>query len=356
MTTALRDLLEGHEVLALAAVDADGLVAFCTPALERLLGLPTSSLAGQQVGSLPLADPDTGQALAPGDHPVERALLGESIVERVAAMHQPDGRVSYLRWSAMLVAPDGVRSVVALVQDISAEWVAVRQYESLRDRLVTTLNHELRTPLTKVLAHAELLEDIASSEPLPAQVVASVEAIARGTRDLARLAAKLTHIVDLDALAQVRREPVDVVALVRRTLDAAAEHARASGVALDLVAPDELVAAVDAAEVARAVRELVTNAVAHSPAHEAVQVSLRGRGGDLEVSVADHGPGIPGHDRDRVLQPFERGAFVDPSTSSTGLGLAVVGAVAAAHTGSVVLEDNEPSGLVVRLTLRSGDG
>lgn len=71
----------------------------------------------------------------------------------------------------------------------------------------------------------------------------------------------------------------------------------------------------------------------------------------VEVTVTDQGSGIPTRDRDRLLQPFERGNHPGQPTNSKGLGLAIARTIAGAHGGTVTLRDNEPTGLVAALTL-----
>lgn len=226
------------------------------------------------------------------------------------------------------------------------------QHEALRVRLLDTLNHELRTPLTKILGHAEIVEDLAHEHPLPPPVLTSIEAIIRATRDLGRLAGRLTHLADLDALSRPVPVAIDTRPVVASVVADNQERARTRGVDLRLEAPSALTATVDPGSLQRGVAELVTNGVEHSPPGAPVVVALQTCGTHLEVVVADRGAGIPERDRKRLMQPFERGEPADPSASSTGLGLAVAAAIAVAHGGGLVLEDNEPCGLVARLALR----
>lgn len=249
-------------------------------------------------------------------------------------------------------ADDGARSALVLVQDVTTDVAALAQHEALRTRLVDTLNHELRTPLTKILGHAEILEDAAQEQLLPAHVQASVDAIVRAGRDLAALSTRLTQLADLDALSRVSLVDVDVREVVASVVDEERGRADARGVELRLESPAPVPGSVDPGSVRRGVAELVRNSVDHSPVGRPVVVALQDCHEHIEVVVADHGPGIPARDRGRLVQPFERGEHEDPSASSTGLGLAVAAAIAAAHGGGLVLEDNHPCGLLARLVLR----
>lgn len=259
----------------------------------------------------------------------------------------------HLRCSATGVEDErGERSALVLAQDVTADMESLLQHEALRVRLVDTLNHELRTPLTKILGHAEMVEDAAQDQALPPTVLASVDAIIRASRDLARLAGRLTHLADLDALSRPAAVAVDAREVVAAAVDAGQGRARDRGVCLLLEAPTPLTATLDPRSLHRGVAELVDNGVEHSPPGSSVLVALGTRREHLEIVVTDRGPGIPAPERKRLVQPFERGEHADPSASSTGLGLAVAAAIALAHGGELVLEDNQPCGLVARLALR----
>lgn len=350
---ALWQLIGRHDEIALGACDSEGRLVFATPALERLLGLEPDTMRGRRVDSWVLEDPEAAHHLAYDDYPLIRALAGETVRNQIISTTRPDGRTVHLRCSASAVEDEhGERHALVLAQDVTADMVALLQHEALRVRLVDTLNHELRTPLTKILGHAEILEDAAREQPLPRTVLTSIDAIIRATRDLARLAGRLSHLADLDALSRPAPVAIDARDVVTTVVHEGQERARTRGVALHLHAPDALTATVDPGSLHRSVAELVTNGVDHSPPGAAVVVSLQTCREHLEVVVADRGPGIPAHERKRLVEPFERGEHADPAASSTGLGLAVAAAIAVAHGGGLVLEDNDPCGLVARLALR----
>ena len=100
----------------------------------------------------------------------------------------------------------------------------------------------------------------------------------------------------------------------------------------------------------QAMINLIENAFRHTPPDAAVQVVLAQDGADVVASVADQGAGIAAADRDRVLRPFVR-LDESRSTPGTGLGLALVRAVADLHGAALTLENAEP-GLKVSLGMR----
>jgi signal transduction histidine kinase len=98
------------------------------------------------------------------------------------------------------------------------------------------------------------------------------------------------------------------------------------------------------------VTNLVENATRYG---ENVAIRLREEPGRLLIEVADDGPGIPEGDRLRLVEPFMRGDEARGSTGSEGfgLGLAIAQTIAAAHGGDLSLHDNQPRGLLVRISL-----
>jgi two-component system OmpR family sensor kinase len=101
-------------------------------------------------------------------------------------------------------------------------------------------------------------------------------------------------------------------------------------------------------ELHRLVLNLLENAVRHTPPGTHIRLSLAASGEDAVLEVADDGPGVPPELRDRVFERFVRGA--GDRGSSSGLGLAIVSAVAESHGGSVELHDAQPGArFVVRL-------
>lgn len=353
MEQALLGLLGRQADLAVGAADGDGRITFTTPALERMLGQPVSTIVEQLIASLVVFDSTGQRRLDDAETPLVRAMAGETVTDEVVAVRRPDGRTVYLRCSAspLAGASGRRRGAIMLVHDVTAEWMALLKQSELRNRLVTTVNHELRTPLTKILGHAELVAD-AAHEHLSPEIATSIAAITRAGHDLALLAEKLTHLANLEAVTHLQPVASDLSGALQATVASHQDLARARGVKLALRAPPTLTATVDAALVTKAVSELLANGLSNAPPRSTVSVELHLLEEHVEIKVLDQGVGVPHHDRARLMQPFERGDPRHGADSSLGLGLAVVSAIAAAHGGALSLHDNAPRGLVARMSLR----
>jgi two-component system OmpR family sensor kinase len=205
---------------------------------------------------------------------------------------------------------------------------------------VADASHELRTPLTSVLANLELL-----SEQLEGDQKSTADSALRSSRRMRRLVADLLLLARADAGRTPPRAPTDVGAVVT---EAVAELEPLAGTRE--LSVDAEPALVDGTrdELHRLAANLIENAIRHTPDGTSVHASVHRRDGMVEVVVEDDGPGIPDELRPRIFERFVRGG--GERAGSSGLGLAIVRAVAEAHGGSVALES--PNGRGTRFVVR----
>ncbi len=235
--------------------------------------------------------------------------------------------------------------------ELAATRQAERDVEASRRQLVAWVSHDLRTPLAGMRAIAESLQDGLAPDPdrYLARLVGEVDRMSGMVDDLLALSRLNSGALTL-AL-----ESVDVADLVSDSLAAArplAEHGR---VRLSGSANGPVQARADARWLARAVTNLVTNAIRHTPPDGAVVVRAEPAQGEVVISVADACGGIDPGDAAHVFEPGWRGtAARSPGEGEgAGLGLAVVRGVADAHGGTVAVR-NDGSGCRFELTLPMG--
>ena len=104
----------------------------------------------------------------------------------------------------------------------------------------------------------------------------------------------------------------------------------------------------------RLVLNLIENALIHTPSGTPVIASVRGLGDQVELQVADRGPGVPAELRDHIFDRFAHGSPASAASGGSGLGLAIVRAVAEAHGGTVHSGDAEGGGAVFSVRLPTG--
>lgn len=222
--------------------------------------------------------------------------------------------------------------------------------EKFRRDFIADVSHEIKTPLTGITGAAELLDDAAS---LPADCVKEASAMIR--RESARLNALVQNILSLSRLERggeggFEFSEADLGELAKESVERLRPLAAKNTITLNLAVRDDCRINCDAAQISRAIDNLIVNAVCHSGS-KTVKVEVFKNGKSAVVAVEDHGKGIPESHRERIFERFHR---VDPSrsdlTGGSGLGLAIVRGIAKLHGGEVRLESVKPSGC--RFSLR----
>ena len=202
-----------------------------------------------------------------------------------------------------------------------------------RTQTLAAISHDVRTPLTALRIKAELIAD----ETTRRDLVASIER-------MERITASALEFLRGESRTEAMRA-VDLAALLEsecHNFDEVGKPAsfRGNATIRYVCRPDAL---------ARAVRNLIDNAVKYGGSAD---VGLRRRSGWVEITVSDHGPGIPSADIPRALEPFERlSSAREGLDRGFGLGLAVVKAIVDGHDGELSLRPQEPHGLVATIRL-----
>jgi len=215
-------------------------------------------------------------------------------------------------------------------------------------QFVADASHELRTPLAAIRGYSELTRR--SNHELPDDIRHALSRIESESVRMSVLVDDLLLLARLDEGRELRRDPVDLAALVT---DAVAD-AQATSPAhhwVVRVPPDPMVVTGDQHRLHQVVANLLANARVHTPESTRITAAVGTLEGRAIVTITDTGPGIPAE-----VQPvlFERFARADTSrsraTGSTGLGLAIVSAVVQAHAGTVTFS-SRPGETVFRVSL-----
>lgn len=211
--------------------------------------------------------------------------------------------------------------------------------------------HELRTPLNRaylVLQRAMDTRDGRQRRKLLEQLDAELVG-------LGRIFDTLLEIGRIDAGTEpARLEPVDLAVLVRETAELFADEVAARRQTVEIETGEGPVCVRgDAQMLRRLLVNLLDNAHRYTPDGGRIVLRLERRGHEAVLEVADNGPGIAEAERGEVLRPFVRGE-AGRGQAGSGLGLALVAAIAARHGARLELDDAGP-GLVVRLTLPAAE-
>lgn len=243
-------------------------------------------------------------------------------------------------------APEEIREVAEALADMRR---SIRAGIERQNLLVAGLAHELRSPIQNIQGEAEvaLLRKRAALE-----YRAVLESQVEELRDLARAVDNLVSLCSPAApQAASDLEDFDLGHEAQLRLDREVSAAARRDVRLRIAAKGELGFRGDREAILLALRNVVGNAVAWSPPGGAVDVTIEGCDGYVEVTVDDGGPGVPAAERDRIFQPFYRGRTSPGSRSGYGLGLSLTRSAVEAHGGSIVVGDSPAGGARFRLRL-----
>ncbi len=267
-------------------------------------------------------------------------LVARSTLRPVRDLSEAAERVRATRDLSQRISVAGSDELSQLALTFNEMLAALDEAAKRQQRLVQDASHELRTPLTSLRTNIEVLAD---GGALPGEERAQL------LHDVVAQLGEMTALVsELTELARGAEQPtapeevrLDLVAAeaIRRT---ARNHPDVP-IAADL-RPTTIVGS--AADLERAIANLLDNAAKWSPPGEGIEV--RAAGGEL--TVRDHGPGVAESDVPHIFERFYRAASAR-SMPGSGLGLAIVRQVAEAHGGTIEFEPAPTGGTLMRLHL-----
>jgi len=310
------------------AFSADGRLAFLNDTARRLLGRESAGAVetlDDLLAPASLAPLREFVARAAGSGPREETI---KIGRRVLEAHLAQAPAETGGGGPCIVTLEDTTALVAAERAAAWEEAARR------------MAHEIKNPLTPIRLAAERMRRRAAASPGAGDSLAQIveEGASTIVQEVTALAALVETFQRFARLPAPVLEPTDlsaVVAQVAKLYDGVKR-----GIAVSAEVAEELPPVrADAAQLRRALINLVDNAVAATSEGGRVRLAARVAGGRATVSVEDDGPGISAADRERVFD-----ADFSTKGRGSGLGLAIVARIAADHGGGVRVEENAPHG------------
>ena len=312
-------------------IDRDLKVAHWNKEATRLTGIEADKMLGQPASVL-------GEAIAPRveDFPSVQAHLQHAF-DPAATTHLPIVILQPRREIEVTISPALLPSDGAQVGSVIVlhDTTAVKELERAKDELIAMVSHELRTPLASLVGFTELLLDRAFSEAQQKQYLGTMLKEGRRLTDL------INDFLDLQGLEGGYKKldlgPADVRTMIGRAV-AAADGDQQIPVQVDL--PNELpLVMADTNAIHQVLLNLLANARKYSPGGGLINVSARVTDDFVEVSIQDHGLGIPPEALPKLFNKFFRVQSPDRrQISGTGLGLAISRRIIDVHGGQVAAE------------------
>jgi signal transduction histidine kinase len=265
----------------------------------------------------------------------------------VAAFEASESAASLL--DGLLPSLHALVERIELLADLERERTEVqRRADVIRD-LVYAFSHDMRTPMVANAMSMRLALDGTYGE-LSSEYRESLEHGLAANQDLLELADALLVVAKYESGDAPRhREPVNISEAARTVVARLSGAALARGVTVRVEGDPAAVVLGDAADLRRAIQNLVENAIRYSPTGREVLVRVSA-GRSIVLDVEDHGPGIPREVEERLFQRFSSGR----AGGGSGLGLYLTRRIAEAHGGRISHERPVGGGSVFRVELPAG--
>lgn len=294
-------------------------------------------------------------------HPDDVAQAREAWLEAVAVgsryamecrLRRHDGT---FRWHVCRAVPE--RSADGTVEawlGTYSDFEDLKQAIQARDEFLVIASHELRTPLTALKLRLQaVLRDVTLDEK-------PRSGVQRALRQAERLERLIVNLLDVSRITtgnlQIEPEPIDLVDLVRETVERFADQLAQYSTRIDLSGESSLRGEWDRMRIEQVVTNLLSNAVRYSDG-KPIDVHVCATEIGAEVSVKDRGPGIAQADLERIFQRFERTA-TPHDRAGLGVGLFIARRIVERHGGALNAYSALGSGAEFRMTLphRAGNG
>ena len=236
------------------------------------------------------------------------------------------------------------RALMQANRRLSTQWLRLQRANGFKNEILGTVAHDLKNPLGVILGRTEMLIELIGASSPKENITAQVDHIRDATK---RLTSMVDHLIS-DAMADafditIRREPVDVAALVSEVADANKPLAINKQQTITVSAPPNIVTMCDTDRIREAIDNLVSNAIKYSPIGGRISVVVTHEGENTVIRIVDQGPGLSPEDLGRLFGRFQRlSAKPTAGESSTGLGLSIVKRIIDMHGGHVTADSAGP--------------
>ncbi len=236
------------------------------------------------------------------------------------------------------------RALMQANRRLSAQWLRLQRANGFKNEILGTVAHDLKNPLGVILGRTEMLTELIATGASRDGINSQIEHIRDATK---RLTSMVDHLIS-DAMADafditIRREAVDIAALVGEVVDANQPLAVNKQQSIAVSAVPNLITACDADRIREAIDNLISNAIKYSPIGGKISVMVSREANKTVIRVADQGAGLSPEDIGRLFGRFQRlSAKPTAGESSTGLGLSIVKRIVDMHGGEISADSAGP--------------
>lgn len=231
---------------------------------------------------------------------------------------------------------------------------ALEAAEQLKTDFLANVSYQLRTPLNAIMGFAEILGNqyFGNLNDRQKEYTSGIHESGE------RLISLIDDILDLSTIEagylELKKEPVDIKALLEGLHDLTTEWARKNNLQVKLSCPDNnIMVSADERRLKQAILNLIRNAINFTPAGGKINISADKMRDGVKISISDTGIGIPAADMKRIFHPFERipTGRNDAGNAGAGLGLSLVKNIVELHGGEISIESVEGEGTTATVKL-----
>ncbi len=278
-------------------------------------------------------------------------MIRRAVLQRVHGLRHTVQAIVQGDLSHRLAVEHGSDELNTLSRTINGMLDQIEQLvHGVRD-VSNAIAHDLRTPLAELRSR---LEELSLTRPDSEETFAEVDAAVADVDRVIRIFNALLRLAEIDT--GMRRSgfvQVNASELAKQAVDFYQPAGELKGVAVTFRSHQPIMVSGDPVLLAQAIGNLIDNAIKYSSGGGQIAVELQQRSdGTVEITIADHGPGIPDAEKPKVQTRFYRGDS-SRGTPGVGLGLTLVAAVAKIHGGQLELQDNHP-GLRAQMIIAPG--
>lgn len=236
------------------------------------------------------------------------------------------------------------RALMLANRRLSAQWLRLQRANGFKNEILGTVAHDLKNPLGVILGRTEMLTELIGADASRDSIGAQVAHIRDATK---RLTSMVDHLIS-DAMADafditIRREPVDLGALVSEVAEANRLSAMNKQQVIEVSAPPGHITMCDADRMREAIDNLISNAIKYSPIGGNIALLVVHDADGTTIRVTDQGAGLSPEDLGRLFGRFQRlSAKPTAGESSTGLGLSIVKRIVDMHGGRITADSAGP--------------
>lgn len=346
----LRSVMD-HLVEAVLVCDADGQVNLANESFLRMMGdREPSQLSWPIEAFIPMVQHPDGRPIPREQMPLVRALGGTVVRhQEVIWRRTPTDIPRHLMISAAPIRGEGTATpivgAVAVAHDVTDE----RELEFVKRQFVRTAAHELKTPVAVMKAHAQHL---LKAQTLPERLRNGLAAIDRGADRIDRIVRNLIDVMQIQfGRLALAHEQVKLRAVLEEVAERAC--ARWPGGRVHLEVPPDATVTADPRRLAQVLEVLLDNAFEHSAEGQEVLIGCGGDEHTIQLSVSDHGSGIPAGKQPFIFRPFYR-ANQGYEETGLGVGLYIAREIMVRHGGTLTFSSEEERGTTFTLRLPVG--